>query len=235
LPEPAAVLITRPEPGASATAARVAALGFLPITAPLLRIRPLAPRLPDAAALQAVLVSSANALPGLPNPYRRRPLYVVGDATAARARALGFCPVTSAAGDASALAALVGRACRPAAGPLLLATGARQGERLAASLRAQRFTVLRRTLYAARPVGRLPVAARAALAAGRLAAALFFSAETASAFARLVTAARLNAALPEIAALAIGPAAAAALSPLPFRFVRVALRPTEEALLAMLA
>jgi uroporphyrinogen-III synthase len=229
------VLVTRPEPGASATGARLAELGFAPLVAPLLQIRPRPAHLPGPGRLQAVLVTSFNALPVLAGGHRLVPLYTVGDATAARARALGFAAVTSAAGDAATLAALVGRACRPAAGPLLLAVGARQGRPLAAALRGQGFSVLRRTLYAAEPVSCLGEAARRALAEGRIAAALFFSAETAATFARLIADAGLVAALASVMALAIAEPAAAVLRRLPFRAVRVALRPNEEALLAMLA
>ncbi len=233
-PNQPGVLVTRAEPGASATSARLAELGFAPLAAPLLRIRPRPARLPDPAGLQAVLATSANALPGLAE-YRRVPLYTVGDATAARARGLGFATVASAAGDVASLAALVGRACRAEAGPLLLAAGARQGGKLAAALRGQGFSVLRRVLYAAEPVSRLPEAARLALAEGRVEAALFFSAATAASFARLVAETGLEAALARVTALAIAEPAAAVLRRLPFRSVRVALRPNEEALLAMLA
>jgi uroporphyrinogen-III synthase len=203
--------------------------------APLLGIRARRARLPDPARLQAVLATSGNALPGLPAPYRSLPLYTVGDATAERARGLGFATVSSAAGDAAALAELLSRACRPDAGPLLLAAGARQGERLSAALRAQGFAVLRRVLYAAVPVRRMPPSARQALIEKRIAAALFFSAETAETFARLVAEAGLAGELARVTALAIGEPAASALRRLPFRSVRVAVRPTEEALLAMLA
>jgi len=234
LPEAGAVLITRPEPGASATAAHLLSRGFSPVLAPLLRIRRRQPRLPEPHRLQALLVTSANALPALAATHRRVPLYAVGDATATEARALGFAPVTSAGGDATALAALVSGVCQPQAGPLLLAAGARQGGGLAAALRGRGFAVIRRSVYAAAPVATLPDSARASLSEGRIAAALFFSAETAQTFARLVAAAGLSTALAPVAAVAIGPAAASALRPLPFRSVRVALRPTEEAVLAML-
>ncbi|MGH7101738.1 MAG: uroporphyrinogen-III synthase [Acetobacteraceae bacterium] len=235
MPEPAAILITRPEPGASATAARLTRLGFRPVLAPLLTIRRRAPGLPAAARLQAALVASTQALPALTAAHRGVPLYVVGDATAEAARGLGFEMVTSAAGDAAGLATLVAAACRPAAGPLLLAAGAGRGEELAAALRGAGFAVIRRSVYAALPVAKLPGAAHASLSDGRLAAALFFSGETAATFARLVGAAGLSAALAPVEAITIGPAAAAALRPLPFRSVRVAVRPTEEAVLAMLA
>lgn len=212
----------------------MASLGFIPVCAPLLRIRQRDPRLPDPDILQAALATSANALPALAQRHSGLPLYVVGDATAAEARARGFSSVTSAAGDAAALAALVGRTCSPAAGPLLLAAGAGRGEELVAVLRAAGFMVRRRTVYAVRPVSRLPAPARTALAGGTIRAALFYSNATAETFVRLVTTAGLAQTLGAVEAVAIGAAAAATLRPLPFRAVRVALRPTEEALLAML-
>jgi uroporphyrinogen-III synthase len=201
----------------------------------MLRIRPLRARLPDPARVQAVLITSANALPGVPASYHQVPLYAVGDATAARARALGFAVVASAAGDAAALATLVRSTCRPEAGPLLLAAGARQGGPLAAVLRGEGFPVLRRALYTADSAKRFPGTARLALIEGRITAALFFSAATAETFACLVTDAGLAASLAPVTALAIAERAADVLRRLPFCAVRVALRPNEEALLAMLA
>src|SRR5579864_2856662 len=72
------VLITRPEPGASDTAARVAALGFRPVIAPLLEIRELRTLLPPSGRVQAVLAASSNAIPPLPASHRHLPLFAVG-------------------------------------------------------------------------------------------------------------------------------------------------------------
>ena len=80
------VLITRPEPGASDTAARVEELGLTPIVAPVLRIERTPARLPAAASLAAVLVTSGNAVDALPEAYRGTRVLSVGDATAERAR-----------------------------------------------------------------------------------------------------------------------------------------------------
>lgn len=228
------VLITRPEPQASATARLIAARGFQPIIAPLLRIKPRSPHLPDPARLQAILVTSGNALPGLALTHLSVPLFAVGDATAERARSLGFRSVRSANGDGAALAALVLARLSPRAGPLLIAVGVHRGNELASTLRTAGFTVERRVLYEAAPVARLPAPAAAALHDGGLVAALFFSGETAAVFARLATGAGFAPRLGGVDALAIGERAAATLRPLPFRAVRVALRPTQEALLGML-
>lgn len=224
-----AVLVTRPAHEAAATAARLRAMDFQPIIAPLLRIEPRRLRL--AAPPHAVLVTSGNALPAL-EEFMQTPLLAVGDATAERARAAGFLRVKSAGGDAADLLDLVRTACPPRA-RLLLATGAGQGGALAAGLRAARFRVHRRVAYAAIPAATLPIAARAALCDGSLAAAMFLSAETARIFARLLPR-DLYPLLTGIDALAIGQPAADALTLLPWRRVRVSLHPTLDQVLALL-
>jgi uroporphyrinogen-III synthase len=228
------VLITRPEPGASETAARVAALGFHPVISPVLSILPLRAILPPAGHLQAILAASGNAIRALPQSHRQLKLLAVGEATASRARAAGFADVVSADGDAAALATLAAQICNPAGLPLLLATGRGQGNALAADLRGRGFRVVRRVVYAAVPVPTLSAAAQRALADGTLAAALFFSAETARHFVRLLRRTRLQEAVRSMDALAIGATAAVALRALPWRGIRVSAMPTQDAMLALL-
>ena len=229
------MLITRPGAAAQDTAARVAALGFVPILAPLLAIRPLAVRLPAGDRLQAVLLTSANALPALGAAFHGVRLLAVGDATAARARAAGFTDVASAGADAAALARLVARHCTPKGGALLLPTARREGMALARRLRDAGFAVQRRAVYAAEPQGKFPDAANAALAQGTVAAVLFFSPSTARGFVRLARPALLEGCLCAVDALALSPAVAVPLARLPWRRIRVAARPDQEALLTLLA
>ena len=223
------VLVTRPEPGASATAQRLAQAGFRPVLAPLLRVRACRVALPGVHRVQAVVAASGNAV-ALPAAYHALPLLAVGDATAARARAAGFSQVHSADGDAADLAALAARLLPP--GPLLLATARGEGTRLTAMLRHAGFRVHRRAVYASAAVRRFPPVAAQAVAEG-LHAALFFSTATARSFARLLPPA-LRPQLRHTSALAIGPAAAAALQDLPWRELRVALRPNQDGVLALL-
>jgi uroporphyrinogen-III synthase len=212
----------------------VAALGYRPIVSPLLDVRVLQPALPAADRLQAVLVTSGNAIPSLSASHHHLPLFAVGAATAARARAAGFVQLHSADGDANALAELVAQGCDRHAAPLLLASGRGQGEGLAADLRARGFRVIRRVVYVAASVTSLPDVARHAFASGGLEAALFFSAETARQCVRLLQAARLREAVRSVNALAIGQAAAVALQALPWRRICVAARPNQDAMLALL-
>lgn len=223
------VLITRPAADAARTAERLRRLGWVPVVAPLLAVEARAGVSPGRA--DAVLVTSGNALPAL-RGMEAVPLLAVGDATAARARAAGFASVWSANGDASDLLALAGRRCRPGAS-LLLASGAGQGAELARALRGAGFRVRRRVAYAARPVPAMPDAAVWALEGGKVRAALFLSADTARAFARLLPPA-LRPALAGVDALAIGPPVGAALAALPWRRVQVSLTPTLDGLLTLL-
>jgi uroporphyrinogen-III synthase len=224
-----AIMITRPAEDAAVPAARIVSMGYHPVVAPMIRIARRAPKLPEN--VQAILVTSGNALASL-RPGKTK-LFAVGDATAARARNAGFETVLSAGRDAQALAELVADTQHPGDGPLLLASGERQGEKLAADLRARGFRVFRRVCYATYPVQRFPHEAVSSLQSGELHAVIFLSAETASVFARLLPP-ELHHALGSVAALAIGKSAADALEPMPWLRVCLAENPTLDDVLALI-
>ena len=229
-PPPRGVLITRPEPAASATAALLSARGYQVHLAPMLAIAPvlgLAVR-----KVQAILVTSANALAALAAYDRATRLLTVGDATAAQAQAMGFDDVRSAGRDAVALARMAGAQLDPTGGTVLLVSGNGQGLPLMQELRAQGFRVIRRIAYRRVAAHTLPVAALAALQAGRIGTALFYSADTARAFLRC--AADHKAALADIEALAISPQTAQALRSVAWRGLRVAAHPNQDELVALL-
>ncbi len=224
------ILVTRPEPGAAETAHAVAALGWTPLLAPSLTLRTLAVRhLPRA---QAILLPSRAAARAL-DPTTT-PVLAVGAGTAAEARARGFPSVVAAEGDAAALATLAAQRLDPASGPLLLAVGRGYGAELAAALRARGFRVIRRVTYEAAPATALPEDARAALAAGQVAAALFTSPRGARITLALLRAAGLAEAARGIRALAISARIAEALRPLPWGAIAVTERPDPALLPALL-
>ncbi len=219
------VLVTRPEPGASATAAQLRRLGFEPVLLPCLKIARRAAKLPERPA--AIIITSAQAIPALPENFCNIPCFCVGDATAARLREAGFLAVESASGDAKDLFRLI--TSRPIPGTYLLASGARQGLELAHQLRAAGLRVIRRSVYSATPLRVLPASLRATLTSGAIDKALFYSAETAKAFIALRPPATAR-----IESLALSPAIAEVLQSLPWRAIRVALAPAEADLLALL-
>lgn len=230
---PDTVLITRPEPGASETAGLVATMGLIPVVAPLLAIRPLQVR-PPSGRIAAILLASGNAVESLPDVCRTLPVLTVGAATARRARQAGYVNVTSANGDAVALAALVRGRIRPEDGTLLLAAGRGQSLALAAELRGSGYRVARRVAYAAIPAATLPEPARTTLLADQSPTVLLFSAETARHLVRLVRRAGLLGALSSCEAITIGPQAAMALSEAVWARIRVAAKPTQDEMLALL-
>ncbi|WP_191559080.1 uroporphyrinogen-III synthase [Brevundimonas aurantiaca] len=103
------VWITRAEPGASRTAARLRDMGCEPLIQPLLAVEPLAPPLPDLDRFAALAFTSANGVAAFAalTPRRDRPVFAVGEATAGAAREAGFVAVRSADGDLTDLARLI--------------------------------------------------------------------------------------------------------------------------------
>lgn len=99
---PLAVL--RPEPGNAATAGRIEALGLKVVRLPLFEVRALAWNVPDPAAHDALIVTSANTLrfggAGL-TALQGLPVVAVGQATADAARAAGFEVMLTGDGDAA--------------------------------------------------------------------------------------------------------------------------------------
>ncbi len=98
------VLITRPEREATALAQALTDRGHSPVIAPLFRLQVLHPPADFAASLadcQAVLITSANGARALAaaSEQRSKPIFAVGDTTAATAEGLGFGTVTSASGE----------------------------------------------------------------------------------------------------------------------------------------
>ncbi|WP_295808133.1 uroporphyrinogen-III synthase [uncultured Nitratireductor sp.] len=101
------VLVTRPEPGASETAARLAEMGCAPVVLPLTETVPLHPAM-ATGKVDAVAVSSPNAIRHAPqsifDALKDKPVYAVGSRTGEAARAAGLNVVDDTAGDAEGLA-----------------------------------------------------------------------------------------------------------------------------------
>jgi uroporphyrinogen-III synthase len=226
-------LVTRPREESEALAAALAARDIEALIEPLMEVHLLAPATLDLRGVQAILCTSANGVRALARASgeRGRPLFAVGDATAAGARAAGFTAVESAGGDVTDLVHLVAARLRPEEGSLLHVTGNIVAGDLAGTLSARGFTVERNILYEARPAASLTPNVVGALRSGAIAFALFFSPRTAAVFARLAGDAGVADRCGKITALSISAAADAALAELPWLGRRVAERPNQAALL----
>ena len=195
------LLILRPEPGASRTAAHARSLGLSAIAAPLFEIISVDWTPPDPALFDAVIVTSVHAArqagPAI-SLYRTLPCYAVGDASAAAAAAqAGFSDVIVGPADGAALVAMmdeagVANAFHPCG---------RDHIPLASS-----FRIEKRIVYAGLAADRLPEGAAIALEGGAI--ALLHSPRAAHCFGQLLDQAGIERASVRLAA--ISPAAAEA-------------------------
>ena len=230
------VLVTRPKPEADATATRIAALGYRTLIEPLIEIVPrLGPPL-ELGDIQAVLVTSGNGARALAahTPLRDQWLFAVGDATAKALRELGFLRVESARGSATELAELVQRRCDPSRGSLLHVRGDVVASDPSVSLSEAGFSVRTAVLYETRTPSAFSPSLERTMRHNDLAYVLFFSARTARTFVRLALAAGVASACERTEAFCLSVAVAAAAAGVPWRAVRVAVRPDHEALLNLL-
>jgi uroporphyrinogen-III synthase len=206
------LIILRPEPGASETAARARAMGLDPVVAPLFAITAVAGPPVDSSRFQAVLLTSANGARHAPDGLAALPCFAVGERTAAAARSAGFCDVSTGPCDGAAAAGM------------MAAAGVERALHLCGldhvAIEAEGVEIERRVVYSAEPVPR-----------GRFegpAAAMIHSARAGARFAQLAgDRAR-------IAIAAISPAAAAAAGS-GWAAKAVAAAPRDQALLELAA
>lgn len=230
------VLITRPHDDASQTAQLLEARGYAVEIEPMLAVLPVVAPVLDTEGIQAVLFTSANGVRAMASASKARetPVFTVGDASAAEATRLGYTQVHSAKGDVASLAALVAETCEPAAGPLLhVAANVVAGD-LQGLLEKHGFAVRKACLYESRTAVALSPELIDALKSARIDAALFFSPRTAETFVTLAKNAGVDGDLGQVAAYALSPAVADKLRAVSWRALRVADRPDQEALLAIL-
>jgi len=223
------VWVSRAEPGASATAGRLRALGHEPIVAPLLRVRFLDPEV-DLAGVGAVAFTSRNGVEGFTRlvPWRGAPVFAVGDATAEAARAAGFTEVASADGDVVALTRLIAQTWAGVQPPSLVLhpSAAEPAGDLAGALAASGVKVRSLPVYETLAAEALPEA----VAHAQPDAVLIHSPKAGRVAARLIDPARAAG----MTAFALSPACAQPLRGCGFREIRSAEFPNEAALLKLL-
>jgi uroporphyrinogen-III synthase len=222
------VWITRAQPGASRTAARLRGMGFTPLIQPLLAVETLSPPVPDLDRFAALAFTSRNGVAAFAalTSRRDRPVFAVGDATAQAAREAGFVAVRSASGDLTALARRIAAELSDAA--LLAPQAETPAGDLAAALAAADARAV--SLH---PLSVYRTAPTAAAPPEGFDAVLIHSPRAAQALAALVPVSLPAARLAGVVIACISPAAAAPLSavgPTP----AVADAPDEATLLATL-
>jgi uroporphyrinogen-III synthase len=232
------LLLTRPEPDAQRTAAALCAQGHHVIITPLLRIAPVADAQIGAGPWAAILITSANAAYAIAahasvTPLRTLPVFAVGRRSAEAMAAAGFADVTTADGNVGDLARLVAARLQPAAPLLYLAGEDRSGD-LAGDLRARGFVVETIIVYRAIAATGLPPAAAEALAGG-IDGVLHFSRRSAEVFVDAARAAGVLESALQAVHFCLSAPIAEPLVQAGVADIRVAERPNEAVLLALIA
>lgn len=233
------ILVTRPEPDASRLGERLRAAGHDPVIEPLLSVEYLeagAELSGDLKAAQAQAFTSANGVRALARLYSERalPVFAVGAATAAAARAEGFNSVHVAGGDVSHLADDIAARLDPSAGAIVHVAASVVAGDLQGALAAQGFKVNRHVLYETVTKEELSDDVIASLTDQTLEGVTIYSPRTGKAFAALIEQAGLTEACKGLTCYCLSANVAEAVASLPFAACFVAATPDEDALLALL-
>ncbi|MDH6231487.1 uroporphyrinogen-III synthase [Mesorhizobium soli] len=227
------VLVTRPEPGASATASRLRDAGFEPIVMSLSRTQAVRVELSAVSeSIGAVAITSANAIRHAPSEliakFSGKRCFAVGRKTAMAARNAGFSEVIEGPGEAVGLARLVSAELSEGA-ELAYLTGRVRLPDFEQSLASSghRLSVIETydTVF-------VTDAALPELADGPLDAVLLYSAKAAQAFSALADG---NPLLADASCICLSERVAGGLQHVESGRVFVSVEPTEDALLALLA
>jgi uroporphyrinogen-III synthase len=227
------VIITRAQPGANETAARVSDLGHMPLISPALELvgDNTAP-IPADAGIDSYIFTSANGVRFFArrSDARTKIAWCVGPATAAAARDADFGDVRESAGNAVDLAQFIAAQGHQSRRPMLhVANAAAKGD-LALTLEELGFATVFAPLYRADTAAALSPAVVKTLAANIPALVLVHSAKGAAAFAQLA------ADLPtdHLSAVAISVQAAQPLMKLGVGEIHIARAPNEDGLFTAL-
>jgi len=235
---PLKIIVTRPEPDASAFAKLAREAGFEPILSPAMTVAfsSAPPQLEGVGALAFTSANGVRAFAAAGGPSTL-PVFAVGGITAAEAGRLGFPNATSAVGDVASLAKVVSAAFAEGrfTGTVLHIGGTDRAGDLVGALAARGMTADLAVLYEAVPAASLSKEAAATLAAAPPADSVaLFSPRSARIFLDLVRQAGLESRLTGVIAACLSEAVAKEAAEASWRGVIVAEERTGDSLLSTL-
>ena len=233
------LLLTRPKSDDDPLPALLRARGHSVSIDPLLRIDALPPPDIDLSQLQAVAVTSSNALRVLRGgPLHARilhlPVYAVGGGTAGTARLMGFNDVRHGEGTARGLIPDLVAGLAANQGSVLYLRGENVAADLAPPLLAASVSVISAIVYRAVPAKTFAVETIAGLVRGSIEGTVLLSPRSAEAYADLAEAAGLGRELAHIRHYCLSDRVAAALTTCGEIPVRIPLRPNLQELVALI-
>lgn len=236
------LLVTRPEPDATALKAQLIAMGHEVLIEPLMvvRLNALDAGELDLEEAQALIVTSRNAIRALAQSRGLAaavdlPVLAVGPGTAETARALGFGQVLQGPGDAVALIGFIAERAEVNAGPLVYLAGETTARDVGGELRRLGFHVQEPVAYATAPAERLSAQLVARLEAREVDGVLLLSPQTARTWARLLLAHGLSSQVAGTTHFCLSRAVARGLAALGDPPTAIASQPDLKALLALVA
>ncbi|WP_158515731.1 uroporphyrinogen-III synthase [Pararhizobium polonicum] len=240
MPLPLRVLVTRPQPSAAATAARLEALGHEAIVLPMMEPvhQPQAALDVLALAYDAIAVTSAEAIRALATitdqlaPHRHTPVFCVGAATAQAARQLGFQSVITGPGTGIGLAQSIAGTFRSQSGTVAYLAGLPRSPGFENALADAGIACRTAEVYRMSPAAYASGDIEELLESRLPDTALFYSYETARRFFDLIAPEKI-AALQDIRLLCLSDQVATAVPP-GFNTIAIAADPSEASLFALL-
>ncbi len=242
------LLLTRPEPDASAMVPALQALGCDVVLEPLLAVSFNATDALSLNGVQALIATSRNGLRALLPEHngtvtaepvldmaRQLPLFVVGKGTFALAQQLGFKNLIQGEGRAAALPALIADRLRPQDGAILHLAGADLAADLKTPLSANGFTLASPIVYQASQRSAFSDRTLALFHSGTIDSVLLMSPRTAATYANLVNKAQLVDLALKLTHFCLSKQVAAGLSGLGSIYKVISLKPNTQEMLALIA
>jgi len=215
-------------------------LGYETAIEPLLSILPIAGDCPQQNGVDAVMITSGNAMLALHdrrsdiNSFSNLPCFCVGSHTAEKARAEGFRQVHDAASNGAGLATLINRTYPGKNISVLHIAGRDVNGKARQELEDAGHRVIEWPVYEAQPVTALTSLTKDRLKQRKFNAVMVFSPRTAQVFHDLLASASLEACCESLAAICLSDAVADVLKPFRWRHLVAAPQPTEKAAIACL-
>lgn len=223
------IIVTRAQPGAEETAARLQSESFRPLLSPALIIKAVTqpPALPQTAS--HLIFTSANGVRFFASAAQTRDAqaWCIGDATTTEARAAGFTHIHNAKGNSDDLAALILKRAPAKADTWCHVANTAAAGNLVTTLKNAGLNITFLPLYETATAPQLSAPAHAVLSASAAKIVLIHSAKGAAAFLHLTRDMDLSSAT----IAAISPNAAAPFLGIPTGAIIRAAQPNEDALM----
>ena len=234
----ASVLITRPQTSSEQLAIELEKRGYNCVLEPMLSVYATAFAAPDLHGLQAVMITSANALNFLTPETAQNlidlPCFCVGPSTAKKATRFGFKKVFSSHTDGLELAQMIHDKLANKDLPILHIAGRDVDSKASSELTGFGYALRTWTIYQAKPSSQISESTIQLLKERRLDVVLFFSVRSADTFKILLKEYALEACCKGLIAIGLSKTITDHIKALPWQNCTAAAIPSEDAIIAHL-